>query len=117
MSGVTHTGNDLPQQPSASKNALNPIAPLAYCSGEAKRKRGRKTNYHDEDEDERKDWEEDDDNASESEGKMSFQVPEAENTFLEIVFDKQLEAMTERGKRLAEHAFYGNFSVEESDSC
>lgn len=93
------------------------LPPLAYCSGEAQRKRGHKTDYHDEDEDERKDWEEDDDNASESEGKMSFQVPETEKTFLEIVFGKQLEATTERGKRLAKHALYGNFSVEESDSC
>lgn len=92
-------------------------APLAYCSGEAQRKHGHKTDYHDEDEDERKDQEEDDDDASESESKMSFQVPEAENTFLEIVFGKQLEAMTERSKRLAKHALHGNSSVEESDIC
>ena len=65
-----------------------------YRSGEAQRKRGRKTDYNDEDEDKR--HEEDDDDASEDEGETLFQVSEAGNAFLETVFSKQLEAATRR---------------------
>ena len=49
-SGVTRAGNDPLQQLGASENAMNPGS-SGYRSGEAQRKRGRETDYHDEDKD------------------------------------------------------------------
>ena len=86
MSGATHAGNDLLQQPGASDNAMNPGF-SCYCSGEPQTKRSCKTDYNDEEE-------EDDDDASEGEGETLFQVPEAGNAFLETVIGKQMEAAT-----------------------
>ena len=68
-SEVIRAGNDPLQQLGASENAMNPGS-SGYRSGEAQRKCGRETDYHDEDE--RKDQEEDNNDASEDEGETLF---------------------------------------------